>query len=157
VADRIAAGTGSDTAAAPSPGVSDAVIPGDVVRDLVARNEREIDELLALLEQALHEAEEAESRAGDSVVAVRGANGSTSRLGAGATGPVVPRRTTTGGAPRTTVDARDRSAPSASTPHIERGHAPTPAGSKTSWFTSHWVWRSGVALTVLALVLLKFG
>jgi hypothetical protein len=139
-----------------------AVLPGDLVRDLVNRNEDAIEALVA-------RANEIEARAEAAERAVREHPGlalldpaEASRLVTETPEPAV----VDDGRPRTTVVNR----PSYNTPAgAPRDGAPTrvgtgaPAGesASTGFFgrlaTSHWWWRIGIALVLVAVLLLKFG
>ncbi len=187
------------------------VIPGDVVRDLVARKEQEIEALLGELDEALREADEAERLAGDHP-AVASAPvvdhhdpapasapvdaPSEEAKATGPSGPVTarvststhggnaavlpvtdaplpsPPRTTVDNRPRTTVDNRPPATQTAVTPSAAVATtAPSSAGSSTAtatpaparadgWaerFRSHLMFKAGVALTLVALIILKFG
>ncbi|MGO8870969.1 MAG: hypothetical protein ACLQPH_06110 [Acidimicrobiales bacterium] len=198
------------------------VIPGDVVRELVARKEHEVDALLRELEDARREADEAELRlsehpamtgaepsrttalpvagpvAGptaeppaaavpDDGVRGNGATGGSpaSRPGTlatiqtnAATGAVVAPGEVPSAAPtpapmsrpRTTVDTRARNpvppagvspavAPALPprTPRHRRTSAPDDRGGRVEWFRAHLMFKAGIAFTVVALLLLKFG
>jgi len=136
-----------------------AVLSGDVVRALVTRHEDEIESLVARAEEIEAEAEAAER-------AVREHPGfalldpdEADRLV-----PVPPApEPVDDGRPRTTVVRR--SAPSAPTGAQTDRSARAPTGAtddaQLGFFgrlgTSHWWWRIGIALVVVALVLLKVG
>ena len=144
------------------------VLPGDVVRDLFERHEQEIESLLVDLGEARREADAAEE-----LVRTHPAFG---LLGADEAERLLPRveeddpvdaAVDADGRPRTTVVHRSRPTPTATataTAARASGGAASPdvaapAGrSRASQLvTSHWVWKAGVALTVTALLLLKFG
>jgi hypothetical protein len=137
------------------------MLPGDVVRDLVERHEQEIESLLADLEEARREADAAEG-----LVRSHPAFGLLSADEADRLLPTfvepepVDGPLDAAGRPRTTVVHRPRSTPpgaagvgAASSDAV----APTVQSRATKLVTSHWVWKAGVALTVTALLLLKFG
>ncbi len=139
---------------------TDEALPGDVVRTLFDRNEQVLDALKVELDEATAEADQAEAR-------VR-AHPALGLLAADEVEVLVPPERApepvagpTGGPPRTTVDRR----PSRVVPTPE---AVVPGGSVagvedagrplvTRVVTSHWVWKVGVAVVVVALLLVKFG
>ena len=187
------------------------VIPGEVVRDLVERKEREIEALLRELDQALREADEAEGFAGVAGPDERAPHGdggepmpdpgpppaasrsvaarvsSSSNAGNAAVLPAPaprgPARTTVDDRPRTTVDGRSRTPPVEPGTTVTQAAGPAGTGPGTtdsqgaapgdtvpavrstgarpdSWserFRSHLMFKAGVALTLVALILLKFG
>ncbi len=151
-------------------GVGSDVISEAVVRDLVSRNEQEIESLLRVLDGALREAEEAERRVAAYPAASLVADDPVE------TPAVVPSN----GAPagrsrnRTTVDPRPRTVASETDGADGRKVQATATGSAvtgqpaadamsanspgvSSLFRSHWVWKSGIAFTAIAILLLKFG
>ena len=162
-----------DEAELRSNGVGSDVISGAVVRDLVSRNEQEIEGLLRVLDEALREAEEAERRVAAHPAASLVADEAVE------TPAVVPSTGAPPGRsrPRTTVDPRPRKmAPGAdggegafgpkvgatatdSTASVQPAADAMSASSSgvSSLFRSHWVWKSGIALTAIAILLLKFG
>jgi hypothetical protein len=132
-----------------------------VVRELFDRNEQELELLRQELDAACREAEAAESRARTHPALGLLTPGEVTML-------VPPDRGSVHGRepedtpPRTTVDRRSRSV-GAPVPAHEAGGAggasadddgPSRVGRLV---TSHWVWRVGVAVVVVALVLLKVG
>jgi hypothetical protein len=137
------------------------VLPGDLVRDLVTRNEDEIETLLARLAELEAQAEEAE-------LAVR------RHPGLALVAPDVAERLLPlpqaldvepgAGRPRTTVVTRGAQARS-DTGQAGATTAPGPASPVTGeskgvlgrLTTSHWWWRIGIVLVLVALVLLKVG
>ena len=141
-------------------GEADDVLPGEVVRTLFDRNEQVLDALRIELDEATADADAAESR-------VR-AHPALGLLAADEVKVLVPPdRTPVATAPvstdppRTTVDRR----PSRSAPPVG-GAVPGPApvgvvtdepSGVTRLLTSHWIWKVGVAVVVVALLLLKFG
>ena len=150
-----------------SPGGGVATLPGDVVRELVERHERELESLAADLDRARREADAAEGR-------IR-AHPALDLLGPDEVARLVPAAVEPGSrppkvvaVPRTTVDRRPRTS---EPPVVQPGggadgdpaHRPVgtgPADTRSAGsrlVTSHWVWKAGVALTVVALLLLKFG
>lgn len=144
-------------------GLADApdVLPGDLVRDLVNRNEDEIETLLARLAETEVLAEEAEwavrAHPGLALVAPDVAERLLPQPGA-------PDPDIGADRPRTTVVTRGAPGPTArgrngaTTAHA----APSPAAGASRGFvgrltTSHWWWRIGIGLVLVAVVLLKVG
>jgi len=143
------------------------VVPGDVVRDLVPRSEREIEALEAELQAVLSDVETTEQRVRehpalallDPVAAARLVPAVRTR---GEGPPPSPNR------PRTVVDTRRRM-PADGGAHRVHAVAGAPgnrgvdaAGSerrdRLSGLTrSPWVWWAGLAITVGALLLLRIG
>ena len=137
------------------------VVTGEIVRELVARSEQEILDLLAELEAAESEAQriEQEVRIHPALATMASTE---ARLFLPPRRPDRGRDPTVTGPPRTTVDARpcpERTVGGSGSGPSPVGHDPTSHG--LSWMTrlsrSHWVWRTGVALVLVALALLKFG
>jgi hypothetical protein len=139
-----------------------ATLPGDVVRELVERHERELASLAADLDRARREADAVEARVRSHPALDLLAPLEVARLVPVVSGNgAAPGTTAT--APRTTVVPRPR-APGPPAPRPTAGSGADPAdpaadtrsvGSRL--VTSHWVWKAGVALTAVALLLLKFG
>ena len=137
------------------------ILPGDVVRDLVERHERELQWLADDLAEARLEADAAEAR-----VRVHPALGLLTPDEVAQFLPpapaVPPSPCRDAGPPRTTVVNRPRpEAPAASGGGGEKerstGHDASPRSGGSRLVTSHWVWKAGIAITVVALLLLKFG
>ena len=140
------------------------VLAGDLVRDLVARHEAEIADLearLAATEAAAEEAERAVRR-----------HPALVRLHPDEARALLPVPTgssgTAGRPPATTVVHRETPAPPGGShpgPDTGRGGGPAsptaaepePAGLATRIVRSHWWWRVGIVLVVVALLLLKWG
>jgi len=154
------------------------VVDGATVRELVARQEAEIERLLSQLARVERTAAEmeAEVRAHPAygmldAVERRRLEG----LAADEDERSVPSRSADARprgpqrAPRTTVDTRPRRASGGRMPAsgpTERGKGPRsraddPSQPNGSCFgglvTSHWVWKLGIALTAVAILLIKFG
>lgn len=141
-------------------GGADDVLPGEVVRTLFDRNEQVLDALRIELDEATADADAAESRvrahpalgllAADEVKVLVPPDRTPVATGPVSTDP-----------PRTTVDRR----PSRSAPPVGPAvPGPAPVGvvtdepsGVTRLLTSHWIWKVGVAVVVVALLLLKFG
>jgi hypothetical protein len=155
-------------------GAGSDVISGAVVRDLVSRNEREIESLLRVLDEALREAEEAERLVAAHPAASLVPDEPVETRAAVPSAGAPAGRGSSRSRPRTTVDPRPRTAASrtdgangrkiaVTTPGTAlSGQSATGAASTTSpgvssLFRSHWVWKSGIALTAIAILLLKFG
>jgi hypothetical protein len=174
---------------------SSGVIAGTVVRQLVDRNEREIDELLRELEAALAEADAAErlvaghpaatllglefgafapegvdTRPPATFTASAPATGGAATSAAATSGSAtsdpgtVTRRPTSATRPRTTVVVRPRSSgpPTAASggPATAPGIVLADTGATAGWvqrFQTHWMAKVGVAVTLVAVLLLKFG
>jgi hypothetical protein len=136
----------SDQSSGPAP--THEVVPGDEVRELVGRREREIEALRLELRAALQEAAEAELRLAERPDA-----------------PVPAEELSTAPAPRTTVVTRLPVAAPDARPAPDRGPAHRRSSSAVAdpdlgWLRflgSHVIVKLGIALTVLALVLLFFG
>ena len=152
----------SETRTDPVSGVDVDVMPGDVVRTLFDRNEQVLAALRLELDEAERETDAAESR-------VR-SHPALGLLAPDEVEVLVPAaREAAGGLPlaalppRTTVVRRPRATPSAADGGPEArgdGGAGTADDTRTRaarLVTSHWVWKAGVAVTVVALLLLKFG
>ncbi|MGA2838079.1 MAG: hypothetical protein ABSF84_15915 [Acidimicrobiales bacterium] len=138
-----------------------AVLPGDAVRDLVERHERELESLADDLAEARLEADAVEARIRDHPALGLLTPDEVTRLLPPAPA-AKPTSAPASGPPRTTVDRRPR--PQGPTGSDGRGHEgrttepDTPPRSRASGLvTSHWVWKAGIAITVVALLLLKFG
>jgi len=135
------------------------VLSGDVVRALVTRHEEELEALVVRAEEIESEAEAVER-------AVREHPG-FALLDPDEAARLVPVPPVPGpvddGRPRTTVV--QRSAPEAPAGARTERSARPPVGAqddlRPGFFgrlgTSHWWWRIGIALVVVALVLLKVG
>jgi len=140
-------------------GLGDApdVLPGDLVRDLVTRNEEEIESLLARLAEVEDRAEAAERD-------VRGHPGLT-LLDPEVAADLVPEPAAPEvdpDRPRTTVVRRagtDAPAPRSGARTRASAAEPVPTGTGLAGrvTTSHWWWRIGIVLVLVALALLKFG
>jgi hypothetical protein len=154
------------------------VVDGVTVRELVARQEAEIERLLSQLVRVERTAAEMEAE-----VRAHPAYGMLDvserrrleALPADEDEPSVPSRSwdvPPDGPlrrPRTTVDTRPRHPPGGRRPSSpptgqtarprSRADGPSPSnGSRFgSLLTSHWVWKLGVALTAIAVLLIKFG
>jgi hypothetical protein len=154
------------------------VVDGATVRELVARQEAEIERLLSQLARVERTVAEIEAE-----VRAHPAYGMLDAIerryleGLAADEDERPVRSRFAGsrpggpqrAPRTTVDARPRRAPGRQRPAsgvTEQGNGPrsradhpsSPNGSRFgSLVTSHWVWKLGIALTAIAVLLIKFG
>ncbi len=166
------------------------VIPGTVVRQLVDRNEREIEGLLRELEAALAEADEAErlvaghpaatllglefgafapvdvdTRTAATFTAPSRVTGSAATSAAATSGAAtVTRRPTSATRARTTVVVRPRPSgpPTAASggPGTAPGIVLADTGATAGWvqrFQTHWMAKVGVAVTLVAVLLLKFG
>jgi len=159
-------------AGAPDLGPS-SVVPGETVRDLVTRYEQEIVDLLAELEAAETEADRIEQQ-----VRVHPAlammESTEAHLLLAPRRPDRGRQSLATTRPRTTVDPRPRPQPNGAVGGAGQGQPPVsnderegsgadqaPASHDLSWMTrlsrSHWVWRTGVVLVLVGLILLKFG
>jgi hypothetical protein len=143
------------------------VVPGDVVRDLVARGEQEIEKLEAELQAILWDVETAERRVRE--------HSALALLDPVAAARLVPpirtpgeRPPTSPDRPRTVVDTRRRLPADggahrvhAATDPTEDSGAGAPGGERRGRFSgltrSPWVWWTGLALTVGALLLLRIG
>jgi hypothetical protein len=150
---------------APGPGATewpegDDVLDGDLVRDLVSRHEAEIADLEARLGAAEAAAEEAERAVRRHPALVLLHPDEVRALLPEPTGP----SGTAGRAPATTVVRREAAPPptdrvagsrqaDAGSPATE----PSDAGLGARIIRSHWWWRVGIVLVVVALLLLKLG
>ena len=132
----------------PDPTPNHEVVPGDQVRELVDRKERDLELLRLELHTALQEAAEAEHR-----------------LAQRPDGAVPAEEGSTPPAPRTTVVTRLPMAPDARPAH-DRGpaHRRSTSGAaaepELGWLRflgTHVIVKLGIALAVLALVLLFFA
>jgi hypothetical protein len=149
------------------------VVPGETVRDLVARYEQEIADLLAELEAAETEADRIEQqvRVHPTLAMMESTE---AQLLLAPRRPDRGRQSLASARPRTTVDARPRPQPNGAVSSAGQGRAPVsnderegsgadqaPASDVLSRMTrlsrSHWVWRTGVVLVLVGLILLKFG
>ncbi len=151
--DRVAE---TDRLDAAGPADTPDVLPGDLVRDIVTRNEEEIESLLARLADVEARAEEAEravrTHAGLALVAPDVAAGLV---------PEPPPRKVDPDRPRTIVVQRAAPAP-ARRERQRTATRPAPPAERSTGFvgrltTSHWWWRIGIVLVLVAVVLLKFG
>jgi hypothetical protein len=149
-----------------SPGlapVADGILPGDVVRDLVERHERELDSLADDLAEARLEADAAEARIREHPALGLLSPDEAARLvlPPAPTGPVAPTAARRSTEPRTTVVRRPREpARTGAGGGGDRGGSGAPEAPRSrasQLITSHWVWKAGVAVTLVALLLLKFG
>jgi hypothetical protein len=141
----------SDRSSEPTP--AQEVVPGDEVRELVARKERDIEALRLELQGALQEAAEAELQLAQHPDASEPAGAA--------------EEPSTAPAPRTTVVTRLPVAAPETRPASGRGPAhrrstaaATAADEQLGWlrfFRSHLIVKLGIALTVLALLLLFFA
>jgi hypothetical protein len=146
VTDLAVSDHSSDHSSDPTP--TPEVVPGDQVRELVDRKERDIELLRLELHSALQEAAEAELRLAERSVAAED----------GSAPPAPP-------APRTTVVTRLPLAAPDARPAHDRGPAhrrstSAAADPELGWLRflgSHVIVKLGVALAVLALVLLFFA
>lgn len=143
------------------------IVPGDLVRDLVARSEQEIDALEAELQAVLLDVEAAEHRIRE--------HSALALLDPVAAARLVPPMHTRGerppdspDRPRTVVDTRRRMPrdDAAHRVHAAAGppgeHSVDDAGSErrggfSRLTRSPWVWWTGLAVTVGALLLLRIG
>ena len=142
-------------------GLEDApdVLPGDLVRDLVNRNEEEIESLLARLA-------EVEAGAGAAEREVRDHPG-LAALDPDIVADLVPEPAEPAidpSRPRTTVvrrsapgDPVERAGRERGTPTPTTAAPDPPTGLVGRLTTSHWWWRIGIVLVLVALALLKFG
>ena len=148
-------------------------VPGELVRELVARYEQDIVDLRAELEAAETEADRIEQQV--RVHPALAMMGSTeARLLLAPRRPARGRHSLATARPRTTVDARPRPQPNGAVGGAGQGRPPVsndereasstdqaPASRDLSWTArlsrSHWVWRTGIVLVLVGLVLLKFG
>jgi len=137
-------------------------LPGDVVRDLVERHEQELASLDAELESVRRQADAAEARIRTHpALGLLSPDEAAHLIPVTADGPA-DRPASNGavrpGPPRTTVVHRASRvrAPSPEPGAPDDGDDP-PRSRGTRLVTSHWVWKAGVALTVVALLLVKFG
>lgn len=150
-----------DTSGMDAVGVHDdpSILSGDLVRDLVTRNEEAIEALLARLGDAEHLAAVAEQSVREHPAFALLEADEAARL---VPGPAEPTAVD-GGRPLTTVvrrpmppaSATDRPGGSSTPPVNGSGQ---PARSLAGRITvSHWWWRVGIALVAVALVILKVG
>jgi hypothetical protein len=146
------------------------VLPGDVVRELVERHERELESLAEDLAEARRHADEAEARVREHPALGLLGSDEAARLLPPARPPEPPASTAPSGErapgtrpPATTVVRRPPHAQQVGSvrPDDDGGTAAPVAPETRSrgarLATSHWVWKAGVGLTVVALLLLKFG
>lgn len=136
----------SDHSSDPAP--TSEVVPGDQVRELVDRKERDLELLRLELQAALQEAAEAEFRLAErpdaSVAAEEGS------------APPAPRTTVVTRLPMAAPDAR----PAHDRGPAQRRSTSAVADPELGWLRflgSHVIVKLGIALTVLALVLLFFA
>jgi hypothetical protein len=139
------------------------VLPGDLVRDLVNRNEEAIEALVARANdiEAAAEAAERSVREHPAVALLDPAE--AARLLVETPEPAVADD----GRPRTTVVHRSSRDTPTVAPVDGSVAAPVATGVRagdtapTGFFgrlaTSHWWWRIGIALVLVAFLLLKFG
>lgn len=136
----------------PRPATDDAV-PGEIVRDLVARNEEAIADLEARLTLA-----EAEAAASERAVRRHPALVLLPPDEARQLLPAAPRGPRPPSPGATTVVRRAPTAPAAAAPPSA---TPAPDGPPLSLGSrlvrSHWWWRVGIVLVLVAVVLLKVG
>ncbi len=137
----------------------DDVLPGALVRDLVTRNEEAIDALLVRLAEAEREADSVEQSVRDHPAVGWLSADEVARLVPEASEPTV----VDDGRPRTTVVDRP-AAPLPSTGRARTSVAPRaggageePQGFMARLTHSHLWWRIGIALVVVALLLVKLG
>ena len=149
----------TDVVPHPSEGVEGEVLSGEVVRALFDRNEESLSALQEELAAAAQEADAAEAR-----VRAHPGVGLLSADEVGDLLPPAPEASAAGppsaDAARTTVVHRPRPA-STSGEQVPGGAGDPPEvderGRMTRLVTGHWVWKAGIALMVVALLLLKFG
>ena len=151
----------SDTRSTPVAGPTDGeALPGEAVRTLFDRNEQVLEALRLELEAAVAEADDAEAR-----VRTHPALG---LLAADEVQMLVPPErprddpaTLPAGPPLTTVDRRPsvaRPAPGQVAGPVDGGDVDVDGRTRIGRLvTGHWVWKAGVAVVVVALLLLKFG
>ena len=149
------------TTAVPLPGGTEEALPGEVVRTLFDRNEQVLEALRSELDEAIREADAAEALvrahpalgllAPDEVeVLVPGVDRTTGSRALGARraaahhGGHPPAEADAGGSGRTRCSGTD-------------GSSGTEQTGVSRLVTSHWVWKAGIAVTLIALLLLKFG
>jgi hypothetical protein len=136
------------------------MLPGDLVRGLVSRNEEAIDALLAHLDEVERSAAAAERSVREHPGLSLLPPGEAEQLIPAPPAPVV---VVDDGRPRTTVVDRSRPTPSpGGRSRASRATAGTAAlemskGWLTRLTTSHLWWRIGIVLVVVALLLVKFG
>lgn len=151
----------TDVTSGPGPSAAD-TLPGDVVRQLVEQHEEELEALAAELARARREAEEVEALVRHHpALGLLGPDEASRLVPPSVRAPGAAEVTATSGPPRTTVVRRPSARPSGPDPAPAVGD-PVPTGpsersAATRLVTSHWIWKAGVALTVVALLLLKFG
>jgi hypothetical protein len=151
----------SEPGADPNPAPTHQVVPGDEVRELVARKERDLEALRLELRAALQEAAEAERRLAerpDAPVPVPApAEEATTATSTTAPTTPAPRTTVVTRLPVATPDARPASDGS---PAHRRSRSATAADPELGWLRflgSHVIVKLGITLTVLALLLLFFA
>ena len=133
-----------------------AAFPGDVVRELFDRNELELEELVAELEEARRAADTAEAR-----VRAHPALGLLTPDEVAVLVPADREPEPAGPAqdPARTTVVRRPPAPSGAGPGGPAGPDDDldPRSPVARIVTSQWIWKVGVAVVVVALLLLKFG
>ena len=140
-------------------GEGTSILSGDLVRDLVARNEDVIEALETRLAEIEHLAADAERRVRD--------HPALALLEPEDVRDLVPNPPVAAviddGRPRTTVVQRPRSpapVPAATSTPARGVVAPrvkVPAGVVGRIVQSHWWWRIGIAVVVVSLIILKVG
>ena len=138
------------------------VLPGHLVRELVNRNEEEIEALVARLTDIEAAAEAVEQEVRDhpglalldpDVAAVLVPEPTVPEVDPDRPRTTVVRRATPG------VSSDQRTGRSSTAPTTAPVATPTepPSGLVGRLTTSHWWWRIGIVIVLVALVLLKFG
>ncbi len=156
--------------AAPGGAPSGDIVPGDLVRDLVARHEAEIADLearLAVADAAAGVAERAVRRHPALVLLhpdevrrlVPDPVDPAASVGRRPATTVVRRAPPAGGSAGKVTDDASPAGPRgvAGTGGTANSARPPDAGLGSRIIRSHWWWRAGIALVVVALLLLKFG
>jgi hypothetical protein len=149
VTDLAVSDHSSDHSSDPTP--TSEVVPGDQVRELVDRKERDIQILRLELQAALQEAAEAELR-----LAERPDASVAAEDGSAPPAPPAPRTTVVTRLPMAAPDAR----PAHDRGPAHRRSTSAAADPELGWLRflgSHVIVKLGVALAVLALVLLFFA
>jgi hypothetical protein len=148
----------------PVPGGTLDALPGEVVRNLFDRNEQVLEALRSEFDEVVREADAAEAK-----LRAHPALGLLAADEAAMLVPVPsdrrePGATTPTELARTTVDPRPRptAPPGPAVPDVPGGSDPRDGNGTgktrvSRLIASHWVWKCGVAVTVVALLLLKFG
>jgi hypothetical protein len=131
------------------------VLSGDLVRDLVTRNEEEIEALLARLDAAERLAATTERSVRQHPAFAFLDPDEATRLVPGPPGPVI----VDDGRPQTTVVPRSLPPACAAGGSVEfaRPSRERPKGFVGRLTTSHWWWRIGIALVAVALLIIKVG